>query len=71
MALVNVTRFRRRGYAAYALSGAFIALGFTAWVYSVQPESGWLLVGLAVTGLLLILDFGLRAARLTGHGNRQ
>lgn len=71
MAVVNALRFRRRGAAAFALSAAFIALGFSAWIYSIDPSSVWLDVGVAATVVLLIADFAIRAAKFPGQGTRR
>ena len=62
MAVVNALRYKKRGVSAYALSAAFVALGFTIWVYSIGATR-WVEAGLAITGLLLVAEFGLRAAR--------
>ncbi|GEM_PF-2255075 len=63
MAVVNLVRFKKRGPSAYALAAAFVALGFTLWLYEAQAAMGWIEAGIALTVLLLGADFGLRAAQ--------
>lgn len=63
MAVVNALRYKKRGASAYALAAAFVALGFTLWLYSVSAAMVWIDAGLVVTGGLLAAELGLRAAR--------
>lgn len=63
MAVLNSLRFRRRGASAFALSAAFLALGFSAYLLSISASTAWLYTGVGLTVLFLIVDFALRAPR--------
>ena len=63
MAVVNSLRYKKRGASAYALAGAFVALGFTLWLYSVNAAIIWIGAGLVLTVLLLVTELSLRSAR--------
>ncbi|MHB8636635.1 MAG: hypothetical protein ACYC96_09200 [Fimbriimonadaceae bacterium] len=71
MAVANALRFKRRGLSAYALAAAFVALGFTLWLYAQNEAAVWIDAGLIVTGALLVTELGLRAAKLPKPGSGQ
>ena len=70
MAVVNGLRYKRRGASAFALAAAFVTLGFTLWLYSGNASMTLIYGGLIVTGILLVVEFGLRAARQPKQGPR-
>jgi hypothetical protein len=63
MAVANLTRYKSRGAAAMAMGCACIALGFTIWMVKEHASIRWIIVGAVVTGILLVIEFGIRAAR--------
>ena len=64
MAVVNVMLYKRRGVSAYVLATAFVALGFTLWLYESDYPRGWWYAGVVVTIALLLVDVMVRSATL-------
>ena len=63
MAVVNLARYKSRGAAAIAMALAFITLGITVWMIRENFAKVFVYAGAVVTGVLLFIDFGLRAAK--------
>ncbi len=63
MAVVNLARFKSRGPAAFAMALAFVTLGVTVWMIRENLSKNFIYAGAVVTGILLFIDFGLRAAK--------